>query len=74
MKNLKKNSKMEAKRFKCKDEVIYRSPDDNNEWIFGIFSHYGKSKKGLEYIIVNGEFYPCKPDIFEKTYEKVEDE
>lgn len=25
-----------------------------------------------DYIIkgVNGEFYPCKPDIFEKTYEK----
>jgi hypothetical protein len=22
---------------------------------------------------VNGEHYPCKPDIFEKTYEKVED-
>ena len=22
---------------------------------------------------VNGEFYPCKPDIFEKTYEIVED-
>ena len=21
---------------------------------------------------VNGEFYPCKPDIFEKTYEGVE--
>lgn len=21
---------------------------------------------------VNGEFYPCKPDIFEKTYEAVE--
>ena len=21
---------------------------------------------------VNGEFYPCKPDIFEATYEKVE--
>jgi hypothetical protein len=21
---------------------------------------------------VNGEKYPCKPDIFEKTYEKVE--
>jgi len=20
---------------------------------------------------VNGEYYPCKPDIFEKTYEKV---
>lgn len=28
----------------------------NNDWII----------KG-----VNGEYYPCKPDIFEKTYEKV---
>ena len=28
-----------------------------------------------DYIIkgVNGEFYPCKPDIFDKTYEKVGD-
>ena len=27
-----------------------------------------------DYIIkgVNGEFYPCKPDIFEKTYEVAE--
>lgn len=27
-----------------------------------------------DYIIkgVNGEIYPCKPDIFEKTYEKIE--
>jgi hypothetical protein len=27
-----------------------------------------------DYIIkgINGEFYPCKPDIFEKTYEAVE--
>lgn len=26
-----------------------------------------------DYIIrgINGELYPCKPDIFEKTYEKV---
>lgn len=26
-----------------------------------------------DYIIkgVNGEFYPCKPDIFEKTYEEI---
>ena len=22
---------------------------------------------------VNGEFYPCKPDIFEKTYERVKE-
>ena len=28
-----------------------------------------------DYIIkgVQGEFYPCKPDIFEATYEKVEE-
>lgn len=28
-----------------------------------------------DYIIkgVNGEFYPCKPDIFEKTYELIKD-
>ena len=28
-----------------------------------------------DYIIkgVNGEFYPCKPDIFEKTYEEIEE-
>lgn len=28
-----------------------------------------------DYIIrgVHGEYYPCKPDIFEKTYEKVEE-
>lgn len=28
-----------------------------------------------DYVIkgVNGEFYPCKPDIFEKTYEPVND-
>ena len=27
-----------------------------------------------DYIIkgINGEFYPCKPDIFDLTYEKVE--
>lgn len=32
-----------------------------------------RANKG-DYIIkgVKGEFYPCKPDIFEATYEKVE--
>lgn len=23
---------------------------------------------------INGEYYPCKPDIFEKTYEEVQSE
>lgn len=33
-----------------------------------------KASKG-DWVIkgVNGEFYLCKPDIFEKTYEKVEE-
>lgn len=39
-----------------------------------IFTLEGKmnASKG-DFIIkgVNGEFYPCKPDIFEKTYEKI---
>ncbi len=28
-----------------------------------------------DYIIkgVNGDFYPCKPDVFAKTYERVQD-
>ncbi len=27
-----------------------------------------------DYVIkgVNGEFYPCKPDIFDKTYEEID--
>lgn len=48
-----------------------------------VFNHIGPLIKTLEgemqasagdWIIkgVNGEFYPCKPDIFEKTYEEVE--
>lgn len=27
-----------------------------------------------DYIIKGVKFYPCKPDIFEKTYERVIDE
>ena len=49
-----------------------------------IFERYELSINTLEgkmrvsnydYIVkgVNGEFYPCKPDIFEKTYEMVGD-
>lgn len=31
--------------------------------------------KGGDYIIrdIEGEIYPCKPDIFKETYEKVDD-
>lgn len=35
----------------------------------------GRRYIGGDFIIrgVQGEFYPCKPDIFEQTYERVED-
>lgn len=51
--------------------------------VFEIIPHVGLVIHTLEgdhhaspgdYIIkgVNGEFYPCKPDVFEKTYEPAE--
>ena len=50
--------------------------DENNGEILceiGTLEGDMKVSKG-DWIIkgVNGEFYPCKPDIFEKTYEKVD--
>ena len=58
------------------------SRDKFEEYYLGIIEKGGRGIKTLEgemfasfgdYIIkgVNGEFYPCKPDIFEKTYEAV---
>jgi len=60
------------------------TPECGNGWTAGSYSNSAKIIKTLEgnmrcqpgdWIIrgVNGEFYPCKPDIFEKTYEKVEE-
>ena len=55
------------------DYVSYVKSHNN---IFKIFTLEGtmESSPG-DWIIqgVNGENYPCKPDIFEKTYEKVVD-
>lgn len=42
-----------------------------------IFTLEGTMKAGVgDWIIkgVKGEFYPCKDDIFETTYEKIEEE
>lgn len=47
--------------------------DDNGKFIIKIQTLEGDMTASLgDWIIkgVNGEFYPCKPDIFEKTYEK----
>lgn len=48
----------------------------------GVVGYFIKTLEGNSYIISNkdyiikgvkGEFYPCKPDIFEQTYDKVND-
>lgn len=52
--------------------------NDSNENITGLIipTLEGDMKASIgDYIIkgVKGEFYPCKPDIFEQTYELVND-
>lgn len=53
------------------NENIQYNPEDNEYYIHTLEGNM-KVSEG-DYIIkgINGEFYPCKPDIFEKTYEKL---
>lgn len=86
MKFRKKPVVIEAVQYK-RDENIMAVQDffgDGNgrELVYdeGVNEYYIKTLEGNMYLRkddwiikgVNGEFYPCKPDIFEKTYEKVE--
>jgi len=53
-----------------RDSMLDR--DEVQEWFIKTLE--GEMRIGWEdYVIqgVNGEIYPCKPDIFEKTYELV---
>ena len=50
---------------------------DTNDWRLGVYIPTSEGKmlaSNGDFIIkgVNGEFYPCKPDIFTKTYELAE--
>lgn len=78
MKYRKKPVVIEARQL----EYSVESRDSIAKWCGGIVEEhkFGVNIPTLEgtmyaqtgdYIIkgVNGEFYPCKPDIFEKTYE-----
>ena len=51
--------------------------DNKNNKVYGVISTLEGEMivSNKDYIIkgVNGEFYPCKPDIFEKTYERADD-
>ena len=50
------------------------SSNDNIQLVISTLEGDMKASKN-DYVIkgVNGEFYPCKPDIFEKTYDIIED-
>lgn len=52
----------------------YRKGQLETEWLLFIATLEGTMEVSMgDYIIqgVKGELYPCKPDIFEATYEKV---
>ena len=53
--------------------VEFNSPDSKTGWIATLEG--GHIVSPGDYIIkgVKGEHYPCKPDIFHATYEKVEE-
>ena len=59
------------------DYISIKIDTDENDNIIGMIipTLEGAMKASMnDYIIqgVKGEFYPCKPDIFEQTYELVE--
>ena len=58
----------------CGNENLKYNPQTNEYEISTLEGNMVVSKG--DYIIkgINGEFYPCKPDIFEKTYELVEED
>lgn len=63
----------EIKKYRKKPVVVQAYRTDKEITIHTLEGDMLASKG--DYIItgVNGEKYPCKPDIFEKTYELVED-
>lgn len=63
---------MNTEKFR-KKPVVVEAYQTNTEQIIHTLEGDMKAEPG-DWIItgVNGEQYPCKPDIFEKTYEKVD--
>ena len=80
MKYRKKPVVIEAEQFNnsadihefCGDKV--REPVGEDFLEIATLEGIMRANKG-DFIIkgVHGEFYPCKPDMFDKTYEKVEE-
>lgn len=62
----------EIKMFMDENEPVYMSGYSNADKIIGIQTLEGLMVANInDWIIkgIKGEFYPCKPDIFEQTYE-----
>jgi len=71
------------KEFRSLDDIPFsdckhwKVGNDEEGFYVGIPNLEGVMKaRNNDWIIrgINGKYYPCKPDIFKKTYEEVEDE
>lgn len=65
----------EISRFVGKQLGEYQRDESNLSFYLVIPTLEGNMECSLfDYVIkgVNGEFYPCKPDIFEKNYEVID--
>ena len=64
---------MEKKRFRKKPVIVEAYQTDKEMTIHTLEGDHHASIGDWIITGVNGEQYPCKPDIFEKTYELVDD-
>ena len=55
----------------CKD--MEYNPNDNEYYIKTLEGNMRLTKGDFIIKGVQGEFYPCKPEIFDKTYEEVKE-
>lgn len=60
------------KKFRKKPVVVEAYQTDKKEVIHTLEGDMVASPGDWIITGINGEKYPCKPDIFEETYEKVE--
>ncbi len=62
----------EIKEF-CSEVVYHGVEGEARRWLLIKTLEGGMRAKTGDFIIkgIRGEFYPCKPDIFEATYEEV---
>ena len=76
-KNIVKQGEIDESKFEkyCKKPVVVKAYQTDEEMLIETLEGTMKADIG-DFIIlgVHGEPYPCKPDIFYETYEKVNEE